>query len=592
MEVDREIVKKRKTSILHNLVDGNVGADFLYLDRDESFQILAESLSKRYLAWEKGVQTKENHPMPFLADGPGSGKSRFLQELPISFKKYVANSSDLSPEFKTVFSNALFINISFNSGATYSAEEISIGIQKSVCLRILHQFHEQEFTNFHSFYDHFKNDEFSLTSVLTKLCSDASASCVVLGIDEVNQLHTRSKEHFNELFRFVGGLCRSFTPFLVPVLAGTVIGPIKSIVTKSMFPPLHIPLPLLSFESCLNIIYQKETRYADMVRNSWQLRRLVADVGGHCRALEILYEGLEKKNSSLETYWDDVVDYVKHRISELYQPETIPLGPAIVYTFLSLDVDREEAYPGVPDLKFLDLEEKGLVKLENGKVIVPYVFVHCFLAINRTTPFAKFWKNILIGADYWWQDWEVFNCNYIAFRLSLFSYQGIRSISLQQLFNGAKFSKLADIRIKIPTESEIIVSKINYRYPSTKAPQFDSGNSVLNGGGAPFDSFIYLEQETPGNDDKRLLLALQTKLAYQDSGRPQLITNVLVNDEYQKINDTISNFIPGTDFVGVILGHCDGDFTEGNLPSNCVVVSKNEQKNFYGKAYYHRLNAM
>ena len=67
--------------------------------------------------------------------------------------------------------------------------------------------------------------------------------------------------------------------------------------------PLHIPLPLLSFDSCLQIIAKKDPTYNDLVQVNHQLRVLISDVGGHCRALEILYDGLSRYTLSTSSYF-------------------------------------------------------------------------------------------------------------------------------------------------------------------------------------------------------------------------------------------------------------------------------------------------
>ena len=77
-----EILKKLRLS--HNLVETD-GCDFEFSDRNDSFSLLAEKLDERHTAFVQKKKDRNLHPIPFLADGPGSGKSRFLQELPNSF---------------------------------------------------------------------------------------------------------------------------------------------------------------------------------------------------------------------------------------------------------------------------------------------------------------------------------------------------------------------------------------------------------------------------------------------------------------------------------------------------------------------------
>ena len=450
-----------------------------------------------------------------------------------------------------------------------------------------------------------------------------NASCIVLGIDEVNKVFEIGEMvkdiHYNEklgqlkllgmennfqkqqelndmkerllsgLFALVGSTSCEFTPFFIPVLAGTVIGPIKSVVRQSTHPPLHIPLPLLSFESCLNIFAKKNTKWSQLVQTSHQLRQLISYCGGHCRSLEILY------NCFLEAYvedislinWKGVFDEVCLVLHQRYALSSIPLATAIARSLLGLDTDELDCYSEMELTTYQHLEERGLIKLQNGKVKISHFFVCCFLSKNKyKTALTIFWRKLLIGEgdDFWWQDWEVFNWNYISFRLSLFAYLGVTTVSLKKFFAGARMNIPIDIDIQIPSLTALKVSKIDYRYPSTQAPAFDIGHNVLNGDGAPFDSFLYLNTTT-----KPLLLAFQMKLAKQDSANQQVISNDTVDHEFNKINEAVSKHVPGTDFVAIILGRCEGTFSD-NLPSKCVVVCKEEQMNFYGESYYHRLN--
>ena len=580
--------KKRRNSVSENLVESS-GADFLFLDRNRSFNILGECLNKRFDAWKQKKRDRNLHPIPFLADGPGSGKSRFLQELPATFRSFVTQSSLYSDEFKKTFDEAVFINVTFGNGSTYSPDEI--GIQKSLCLRILFQITSHQFASFPTFYDNYKTDDFTLSEVM-EIFSD-QVGCIVLGIDEVNKVHSASNERFKELFNLVGGYSCPGKParFFVPILAGTVIGPMKSVVTKSTHPPLHIPLPLLSFDSCLQIIAKKDPTYTDLVQENHELRMLISDVGGHCRALEILYDGLARYERSVVSSWDFVATYVQIELEKRYSLSDFPFAAAIAYYFLSLDVKEQDDYPDEKSMRFMDLEEKGILKVVDGKLSLPYVFVVCFLLMSKTTAYSKFWANLLIGDNFWWQDWEDFNRNYVAFRLSLYSYLGIKTVTLKQFFNGARTSFPDDYNpeIQIPAIDEIKVSKINNRYPSssTSSLSFSVGDSVLNADGAPFDSFVYVKTAL---DSHPLLLAFQMKLAGKDSQSPQIITACTINAEFNKINNSISKCIPGTDFICVILGRCEGKFTEHDLPGKCIVVSEAEQVHFYGPSYFQRLN--
>ena len=79
------------------------GSDFLFRDREESFRLLADCSNDRYSSWVDGKSDKPLHPLPFVADGPGSGKSRFLQELSRSFTGFTITSNSYSDNFKKKF---------------------------------------------------------------------------------------------------------------------------------------------------------------------------------------------------------------------------------------------------------------------------------------------------------------------------------------------------------------------------------------------------------------------------------------------------------------------------------------------------------
>jgi hypothetical protein len=334
----------------------------------------------------------------------------------------------------------------------------------------------------------------------------------------------------------------------------------------------------------LNIFAQKSSTYKTLVSTNTHLRRLIADTGGQCRCLEILYKSLPENDLDLAHIdWKSVAQIVRVELNQRYRLSSAPLGTAIAYSFLSWKVRPADEYPEIEHATYLDLEEKGLIKIEDEKVKVPYFFICSFLSSSKNTCYSSFWTDLFLGEDFWWQDWEIFNRNFIAFRLSLYSYLGHLTVSLKDFFAGAIMNIPVDFTIKIPSISDIKVSKIQYRYPATQATPFSAGDSVLNGAGSPFDSFMYVEDVT-GN---KLLLAFQMKLSNPDSRTPQVISNDTVNDEFAKI---VAN-LNGTDFVCVVLGRCGSALKADTcIGSNCIVVTKNEQLSFYGQSYYNRLN--
>ncbi|KAI3655361.1 hypothetical protein MP638_007284, partial [Amoeboaphelidium occidentale] len=177
------MVQQKKAAPSKKLVTTS-GAAFEFCDRENSFKILGDSVQDRFEKREDKNEDKSFHPIPFLADGPGTGKSRFLQELPTQFKNHILNGH-YDNKFKELLKDALFLNITFGNGSGYNEEEKSLDIEKSVALRLMFQFQSQ-YQEFSGFLDAKRNVQLSLYSVIKKISE--FASCLVLGIDEVNKV--------------------------------------------------------------------------------------------------------------------------------------------------------------------------------------------------------------------------------------------------------------------------------------------------------------------------------------------------------------------------------------------------------------------
>lgn len=279
------------------------GRQFLFLDRESSFETLAVCIKKRYANREEMDRTC--HPIPFLADGPGTGKSRFLVELPGAFRQFVSEEARGFSDVNTLLQNAFFVNITFGNGSKYSGEEeAAISISLSVAIRIMFVLCNQklDFASFRAKYSTSTEKIVQsriLSAVMRFIRETTECSALVLGIDEVNAVDDISHEKLKELFFDVGTLSCSAPVFFVPVLAGTVVGSMLDFVALSTHLPRHIPLPLLSYDACLKIIDRRNPQLKQALSADKRLEIAIADVGGHCRTLELLYNALSANKAVL-----------------------------------------------------------------------------------------------------------------------------------------------------------------------------------------------------------------------------------------------------------------------------------------------------
>ncbi|KAJ3267859.1 hypothetical protein HDV01_003878, partial [Terramyces sp. JEL0728] len=565
---------------------GSEGVDFVFSDRGESLQTLFEGLSKRYTYWNKGKEQgkyrdKFYHPIAFAAAGPGSGKSRFLQELPNSFKNVGEYLKDEKHDgFKECIKKTRFINISFNTITPYTKDDTKHSIRTSICLRILYQFHHaQKDISFEVFFSKFCNTSLTIDDVLDVL-KDGN-TCIVLAVDEINHIY-RYPAKFKDLFQILGALSTCYKPFFVPVFAGTVIEAIQNYVTRSTHPPLSIPLPTLSYESCLNIFEKKGIQLRDE-----KFAKLIMDMGGHPRALEYLYNS----SRSIESKYVDLILYeVGTKIAEKYQPQTLELTKVLAYSYLSRDVETNVDVEAINFTNYLkNLMEKGIIKVMDGIIHIPYIFVMVHLTrrnFDRKQKKVTGWQNLTIENGMWWQSWEIFNNKYNYFRLSLMKVIELKTVTILEYFNGAKISpSIKNMKIRIP-ENEIAYSVIDYRYPKKeKNEQFPVGTCVLNAAGAPFDSFMYLD--TGGKEP--MLFAFQYKFAKKKYGLK--VDNQNIQTEYEKIKASVEMRLSRQEFICVLIARCGfkGSIDENELPNRCVVISVDEHLPYFGFHYSQRL---
>ncbi len=347
------------------------------------------------------------------------------------------------------------------------------------------------------------------------------------------------------------------------------------------------------------------------------LERIVADLGGHPRALEsfymtlLSYQPIEKFKYSM----DDVLSGIKVKTQDQYDLRELKMGTIIAKAFLSQEVFPSETVRDSNGLTFQEFEERGIIKLrspDHGRrgmspilrqelltstkpryqVLIPYIFVSTWLTFHGLgeDPAGKFWSQILLSGDFNWQHWEKFNRNYFAFRLSLYSYlKEDPIISLRSFFKGAKCNLDSDVSFKVPPFKSIKLSKVQNRYPGyrNKGAGVKSYDFVMNAAGAPFDAFVFLDTTVP---KKRLLVAFQMK--FSQTKESEKITAALLESEYKKVQDAVEEYLPGTDFVLVFPIHRKTvkGFSDAHIPKNCILISKEEQKDFYGELYYRRLD--
>jgi hypothetical protein len=431
------------------------GMEFPFVDREESVLALIE-----YIRARLGTNSSEAELIAVLDHGPGAGKSRFLQEIPDMLRNL-----DLK-DLKEILSKAVYINTAFNSCWAYSTEEVTDGIEHALCLRIMHQYLKDHSKSFCEFKEYCKPLKFKLAEIIHAL-SIKGVKCLLLAIDEVNKIYDANQTEFTRLFAVISNLCSSHSLLFLPILAGTVIGPIRQALVELNLERLSIPLPPIQYENSLMIIQNamklrnphNHMNIPSFVSGSYELKRLALQTSGHCRSLDHLLLCLQTtRKDEPGIYWKTVREKLIVEINRRYNISYLPMAGAIAYFYLGISAEESDSLPENSSQTFLNLVESGVCTLKNGSVFVPFLFIASFMETVGTSQayFSTFWKNMSRDSS----NGPDFFLSHVTFRIACYSFlrsksaQDYNTVSLKVILKDIfpSYDVVPDILVTIPEE--------------------------------------------------------------------------------------------------------------------------------------------
>lgn len=617
------------------------GAQFTLCNRNDTIEALwngggtgqSNGILNRFKNFcsDRPKKDRNSHPIPFLAGGPGTGKSRFLQELMNIIRNKALNSGD--KDIISILGNAVFLNVTYGNETEASDSDVNIGAEASVALRILYNYFVHGNTNvgFAKFRDETVGQEnakkLTLDLVLRTICESKREEdrnigkiAIIVGIDEINKVYNKSYQKFRDLISTISSMSCNPEMFFVPVLSGTVEGPIQTIITESMHLPLQLPLHLLDINDMLKIAFDLGFDENFIYQNNL-FRCMISDIGGQVRALEMFYDRIS--DASKTHSWNDI-DLLDIMISlEVELGKRYPFNkyaniitPVLANAILerpvddneSLDIDKSKQSKqsmdeSKPSITYKSLKSSGILTLEpvNAKFYVrlPYLWIRLLVRKAVNIPINKFWYEMINPDEpFYWQDWEIFNVKFLALRYCLFSALGHKQIELKELLKGAHYSGDLDVNanVDIPDYKSVSIHCLIHRFPSSNASNvnYDTKGSTCNispknnskiyknGGGAEGDGFCFLI-----TNGKPMFLSLRMKWREQDSVNPEKINDDLIKKEYEKSEKVAKEIGLGDNWILLILSIREGSYTK-ELPSNCVIVDNGNFNDFYGKIYSSR----
>jgi hypothetical protein len=216
------------------------------------------------------------------------------------------------------------------------------------------------------------------------------------------------------------------------------------------------------------------------------------------------------------------------------------------------------------------------------------------------------------GAAFQWQEFEEFNCLFLAFRLNLlrlkqqlqpWTVKVPNSVSIAELFRGAGVSSnVADRLVLLPSSPVSIATisgALSDSFPQELQPKDDIGNRidwenglvvVRNVPGAPADHFLVLNKP-PSSPAPAAPYLAHGQEKYTETGDP--FTPDALSEEITKCQQAAAVTALAAmpfDFLFSLFANrpAAADFDIDHLPPSCIVVLAEQCAAFYGFTFFER----
>lgn len=248
-------------------------------------EVLRRAITSRYKNFQRGNIDESCIPFYLLLSGAGTGKSRGATE----FRNTAIASLDAKDaELKTRLEEAWVFLVGFENGTSMRPEEIRS--DRAIGLRMLLQLKGTSLEEVSNLYGAPLPEEV-LKLVAKKENKNLKDATIILVVDGIHQLKEKDDdEHdpqsvFSRTLQSVGNLGH-IGAFLLPVCTATIRSSIEDALSTSTRLRAFLPVPSLEAPTI------RSEQVFPMTNSLVKL--LVRDCGGHGRALEVLWNLLER----------------------------------------------------------------------------------------------------------------------------------------------------------------------------------------------------------------------------------------------------------------------------------------------------------
>ena len=478
------------------------GSEWAYQPSPSNDLKIAAGLSDLGVAWQKDSADKTLRPVFTVASGPGTGKSRLLDELPALCRTLAVSN----PALQALLGSAHIFKVSFENGTPFDPDtEAGRGGDTAVGTRMMWQLADKDkfgrrFSAFISLYHYTIDDALEALSEITGV--KRNEQVIFLLVDGLQRLilvqspgmlgAAYADPVFRSAVNAVSACVNSGPERVVGAISATLTLPIEAVfgstaaVGSQQIRIYLQPPPLTHPESVV-----------PDVDGMPLLHVLRDDMGGHGRALEILGKHLHAPDGTLRPF-STVAQDVISEISTQYRSWTIAGGiqsllePLLYAVVARRKLRLSDLVPGCADWTVDKACGLGLVRHvttepgESAHLDIAVILLHVIRRELKPGPLFSLIPDYAFidspdRASKTWQDFEDFVANFRAIKVAAFRDKA--DVLLSELHTGATLSAAAaNTRVRVPIISDAacdvrIIHSI--RRCQTSAVQLDSGTGTF-----------------------------------------------------------------------------------------------------------------